>query len=364
MNIRVYSVEVCSDCFIEVTFFDGSVKQFDINRLSAYEEKYLELLNNKSLFKDVKVTENNCGVRWGDGTDYLIDNETLYYEGILVETRNVGNPKVQLAAKLTQIREALGLTQKDLEKRTGIHQSDISKIERGVANPSLETLNRLADAMGCSVTHDFYIKNENDNHEVVRGNLARGLSVWKPQGAYTVDDILSLPEGTRAELIDGVIYDMAPPLVVHQRIILEFAYAIKSFIKDSKGECEVLISPIGVLVSTDDKKNYLEPDLVVVCNSDKIEKRFITGGPDFVLEVTSDTTSSRDFTLKKQKYQEAGVREYWILDVKRERVIIYLQDNNFDTPMIHTLGEEVGIHIYDSNLKIDLNEISKLIDKD
>lgn len=358
MNLRVYAVDIFSDESVDVTFFDGAVKRFDVKRLSAYNEKFAQLLSDKKLYQEVNVVENNNGIKWGNNVDYFIDNETLYYDGILIEKRVIGDAKVQLAARLTQIRESLGLTQKELEKKTGIHQADISKIERGIANPSVETLERIAAAMDCTISHDFIIRSNEDEGEYVRGNLARNLSVWRKQGEYTVDDIMALPEGVRAELVDGVIYDMAPPLIVHQRILFHIAYEIERYIRDNKGACEVLISPVGVLLSEEDNKNYFEPDMVIVCDPEKIKERFIVNGPDFVLEVTSESTSSRDYTIKKEKYKGIGVREYWIVDTKRKRLIVYLADTEYNTPEIHTFDETVGIHIYDDKVKIDLQQLS------
>ena len=359
MNHRIYSVDVSSDTCIEVVFFDGAVKEYDVKRLSEYDKKYADLLRNKKLYENVNVSDNRCGIKWGDSVDYYVDSETLYYEGILVEKKFIGDAKVQLAHRLTKIREHLGMTQKELEKKTGIHQADISKIERGIANPSIETITRLADAMNYSVNYDF-VKKNTDEGEFVRESVVRNLVSWKSQGEYTVDDIMSLPEWVRAELIDGVLYDMAPPNVPHQRIVFDFAYKVRRFIEARKGACEVFISPIGVLISRDDNKNYLEPDMVIVCDPDKITRNFIIS-PDFVLEVTSPSTGARDFAEKKEKYRKMGVKEYWIVDTRRKRLVVYLADDGFNIPQIHSLNEEVGIHMYNNELKLDLSEFGECL---
>ncbi len=102
--------------------------------------------------------------------------------------------------------------------------------------------------------------------------------------SYTIDDIYSLPEGRRAELIDGQIYYMSPPARKHQRIIGEIFAVIREYINTHNGPCEVDISPFAVFLDKDDA-NYVEPDISVICDPNK-------------LEIISPSTSRMDYGIK------------------------------------------------------------------
>lgn len=99
---------------------------------------------------------------------------------------------------------------------------------------------------------------------------------------YTIDDIMNLPEGQRAELIDGKIYDMAPPSPLHQEIAGELFAAIHSYLKSKHGPCKPYLAPIGVFLSADENTNFSEPDLLVVCRSLlRLPKEGSRAQPDF-----------------------------------------------------------------------------------
>ena len=107
--------------------------------------KKIKIIYKKELFKDVSVDIGGYGISWNDELD--IDAETLWADGMLIEIQKPTDIKHIFAYQLLQAREEAKLTQKDLAEKTGIYQADISKIERGVGNPSLLTLKRLADGL-------------------------------------------------------------------------------------------------------------------------------------------------------------------------------------------------------------------------
>lgn len=126
---------------IEVTFQDGKVIQYD---MSVLFDKYPQLcaLKNRELFLSGKMTE--YGIIWSDDLD--IEMETIYEEGIVVRTEKPA-ACVMAGSAVAETRAKRGLSQKELSELSGIDQSDLSKIERGVANPSVATLSRIAEAM-------------------------------------------------------------------------------------------------------------------------------------------------------------------------------------------------------------------------
>lgn len=99
----------------------------------------------KKLFQNVKVAAGGHGIFWNDELD--LNAETIWKDGILVESNNRPDLNHLLAYRLLLARNQAGMTQKELSEKTGIYQADISKIERGIGNPSIATLQRLACAM-------------------------------------------------------------------------------------------------------------------------------------------------------------------------------------------------------------------------
>lgn len=139
---------------------------------------------------------------------------------------------------------------------------------------------------------------------------------------YTIEDIYALPEGQRAELIDGQIYDMAPPNRIHQDICFALSRKIAEYIESKKGTCKVYLAPFAVFLNKD-SKNYVEPDISIICDKDKLDDRGCNGAPDWVIEVTSPSDPQRDYGIKLFKYRTAGVREYWIVNPQKHTVTVY-----------------------------------------
>lgn len=147
--------------------------------------------------------------------------------------------------------------------------------------------------------------------------MALKKEAWK-----TVADIEALPEGTRAELIDGVIYDMASPSSVHQELVSFLNGTIWNYIHSKGGKCKVFPAPYDVQLDEDDY-TLVQPDISVICDRDKIRKSRCVGSPDWIIEIVSPATKGRDYLYKLNKYQLAGVREYWIVDPLKKKVIAY-----------------------------------------
>lgn len=173
---------------------------------------------------------------------------------------------------------------------------------------------------------------------------------------YTTDYIYSLPEGQRAELIDGVIYDMAPPNYVHQKISLELSTAIRNYIRKQKGSCEVLPAPFAVFLNEDDK-TYVEPDISVICDKSKLTDAGCNGAPDFIIEVVSPSSRKLDYGKKMVLYSDAGVREYWIVDPSRERTTVYRFEEDA-APIFFPFDQAITVGIY-GDLQINIAELLK-----
>ncbi len=161
---------------------------------------------------------------------------------------------------------------------------------------------------------------------------------------YTIDDIYALPDGERAELIDGNIYYMAPPSRIHQKISWKLHQAIANYIDSNKGTCEVYAAPFAVFLNEDDK-NYAEPDISVICDKDKLTDKGCKGAPDWIIEIVSAGSRRMDYYTKLFKYRTTGVREYWIVDPEKERVMVY--DFERETTDEYTFNMPVPVGIYE-----------------
>ena len=142
------------------------------------------------------------------------------------------------------------------------------------------------------------------------------------EGVYTIDDIYNLPNGERAELIDGQIYYMAPPSRKHQEIAGELFTSINNYIRAAGGSCKPYIAPFAVFLNENDK-NYVEPDISVICDPNKLNEKGCVGAPDWIIEIVSPGRRRMDYNNKLFKYRTAGVREYWIVDPQKEWIMVY-----------------------------------------
>lgn len=176
---------------------------------------------------------------------------------------------------------------------------------------------------------------------------------------YTVEDYDALPEDTRVELINGVFYELYPkdeaPLTIHQRIVMEVSYRIRRYIDEKGGSCEVFPAPFAVRLTKDDRTT-VEPDISVICDPDKITNRGCEGAPDWIIEVISPGNAKHDHVRKLSLYIDAGVREYWIVDPHKEKVVVYRFDSDDPIPSIYTFEDTVKAGIYE-DLYINFAEI-------
>ena len=173
---------------------------------------------------------------------------------------------------------------------------------------------------------------------------------------YTIEDIYALPEGRRAELIDGHIHDMAPPSPLHQELVQQLSRTIGNYIESKSGTCKVYPAPFAVFIKDDDT-NYVEPDISVICDKSKISNRGCEGAPDFVIEIVSPSSRKMDYSLKNTLYSDANVREYWIVDPARERTTVYRYEQDA-APIIIPFDDFIKVEIY-GDLNICIADLLK-----
>ena len=160
-----------------------------------------------------------------------------------------------------------------------------------------------------------------------------------PEKLYTIDDIYALPDGQRAELINGQMFLMAPPGRIHQKLLMELSATIRNYIRDSGGSCEVYPAPFAVFLNADDQ-TYVEPDISVICDKNRLTDKGCNGAPDFIIEIVSPGSRRMDYSTKNALYSDAGVREYWIVDPENKAVQVFLQNGGGLLRLCEDYGQE------------------------
>lgn len=154
------------------------------------------------------------------------------------------------------------------------------------------------------------------------------MALPKEKNAYTFADYLAWDGEGRIEIMDGQLIMMAPPSRLHQKISGEIFRQLANFLEGKK--CEVYVAPFAVRLFENERdlpesvQTVFEPDISVICDKNKLDEYGCKGAPDMVIEVLSPSTMKHDLLYKMQRYQEAGVKEYWIVSPKEQTVQTYL----------------------------------------
>ena len=283
--------------------------------------------------------------------------------------------------KLKEKKRALGYTNEDVARLSGVPLGTVQKVFAGVTkNPRRETVialagvldqdmaeglqsneaKQLSEASKIGETLAAYYTEHIDGQKIENhdGKDINGFK-QKKQGEYTIEDYYQLPDDVRAELIDGVIYLMTAPLSEHQLAVGEIYHQLKSCAEEHDMPCIPAIAPFDVQLDKDEK-SMLQPDVMIACDEELMQRRGIYGAPEFVLEVLSPSTRSKDQVIKLKKYQEAGCEEYWIVDIENRRVLVYLfKDENW--PDIYSFDDRVPVGISEGLCEIDFTKVEKEI---
>lgn len=152
MYRKIKSVKPLDNLKLSAVFQDGTEKEYNVGALSSVFPQFREFETNPELFAQVKVDAGGYGISWNDELDLAADE--IWECGITVGKQEISLANM-VAERLVSARDRVGMTQSCLAEETGIYQADISKIERGLANPSLLTLQRLADGMDMEIRIEF-----------------------------------------------------------------------------------------------------------------------------------------------------------------------------------------------------------------
>ena len=176
-----------------------------------------------------------------------------------------------------------------------------------------------------------------------------GLALRKEKH-YTYADYLTWPDDARYELIDGEAFLMAPaPLIEHQEVAGDVYHQLRNQL-DGK-PCRPYIAPVDVRLPRADEADaaidtVVQPDVLVVCDPAKIDRRGVRGAPDWLLEVLSPSTAAHDQIAKRRTYERAGVRDYWLVHPGDRTLTVYLLENGrYGRPEIYELKDATPIGV-------------------
>lgn len=176
---------------------------------------------------------------------------------------------------------------------------------------------------------------------------------------YSIEDYEKLPDEPRVEIIDGHLFLMEAPSLWHQKIAGAIFAQVWNYIRDKKKPCQVYIAPTDVKLMVEDDHTMVQPDILVVCDKDKErDKRRIIGAPEWVVEILSPSTRKKDMQIKRKKYEEAGVREYWMVDLKAQ-IVHAIEFEKKSLIHMFSFSESMPVAMTGGDLKIDLSEFEE-----
>lgn len=258
-------------------------------------------------------------------------------------------------------KRELGLSNAKIADLSGLPIGTVQKVFSGeTKSPRYKTLAAIEAVLlqaGQAGTAGSRVAEEAFSYQVPGKDDAKPAG--KRQGEYTLEDYYNMPEDWRGELIDGFLYQFNAPSIPHQHYAAMMYHEVMKCKEEHDVPCWPFMSPAGVQLDRDDK-TYLLPDFLIVCDPEKVIRRCVYGAPDFVAEVLSPSTRKRDRTLKALKYENAGVREYWMIDEEGGTVVVY--DFEHDAPTrIYSIHDKVPIGISEGRCVIDFGKFTEQI---
>jgi len=190
------------------------------------------------------------------------------------------------------------------------------------------------------------------------------IAISKQKGKYTYSDYLNWPDDEMWELIDGVPFDMSPaPSRQHQKISTELVRQFANYLLDKT--CEIYDAPFDVRIPQGDEKDedidtVVQPDIVIVCDHNKLDDRGCKGAPDLIIEILSRNTSKKDLHDKFILYERSGVIEYWVVFPSDKGIDVYRlnEGHKYELSGKYQHPDKINVGIF-SDLEIDLGLVFK-----
>ena len=257
--------------------------------------------------------------------------------------------------EMIHVKKQYGLSNETIASLSGVPLSTVMKVFSGqTRHPRRETLLALERAFikECASHDDHYPSQAQDPFSARESQAGYGKALAPVR---TIDDYYALPDDVRVELIDGIFYDMAAPSIVHQTLLVELAMHFRRCIDEHDCSCRVLPAPCNVQLDGD-RYTMVQPDILIVCDKEKLHEKACIGAPDLVTEIVSPSSVGRDCLIKLNKYRSAGVREYWIVDPSLKKIHVYHFENS-DSFAVYTFRDDIPVGISGGRCIIRFSEI-------
>ena len=182
----------------------------------------------------------------------------------------------------------------------------------------------------------------------------------KRQENYNLEDYQTFTKDNRMEMIDGVMYDMAGPDERHQFVLGAIFHSLCGQLHDHGNVCLPFMAPLDVQLDKNDR-TIVQPDIFLAGDSSRFKEGRYQGAPELVVEIISGVTMQKDFQIKYRKYKRAGVKEYWIVDIRRRQVITWVFEDE-SVSGIYSFDEAVPVMAYKGAFTVDFPRIWKEMD--
>ena len=270
--------------------------------------------------------------------------------------------------ELNECKRKLGYTNQYIADLSGVPVSTVNKILSGATkHPRRSTLNALKSALSGAYPQVNYpdLADKSGPSAVEEPGAVYQVSPLLNgyrMGPYTLEDYMALPDEERKELIDGYFYDLAAPAFFHQHVAGLVYYQLMAYVEKNGGPCLPAMSPVDVQIDMSDK-TVVQPDVMIICRpKDIIKNQRVYGAPDFIMEVLSPSTRIKDMTIKLNKYYQAGVREYWVVDPDSKKILVYDLEHDNYIPAIYDFTEKVPVLIWEKKASVDFSGVENLFE--
>ncbi len=186
---------------------------------------------------------------------------------------------------------------------------------------------------------------------------------------HTYQDYLTWSDEKRYELIHGFAYAMSPaPSIAHQDVVGEIYRQVANALENTKSSCRVFVAPLDVrlpsgIENEQTTDTVVQPDVSMVCDPTKIDQRGVRGAPDWIVEVLSPATASHDSMLKRDLYEQHGVKEYWLVHpIDRLVTIYHLNNGVYGKPQLYELDGNTSLLIYPA-ITVNWQRVTKYLAK-